>query len=127
VFPYKYWNDTDVEGVQKALNAFNAGGYPDSDKGVSYLTSYVGTFAWADIVKRAIDNVGFENLNGEAFMKAFEEMGTVDAMGVFEYDVRNGSRAPHKAQIRQVQVKPDGIEFVVVQDFFELPDTRPSQ
>ena len=126
VFPYKYWNDTDVEGVQKALKAFNDGGYPDSDKGVSYLTSYVGTFAWADIVKRAIDNVGFENLNGEAFMKAFEEMGTVDAMGVFEYDVRNGSRAPHKAQIRQVQVKPDGIEFVVVQDFFELPDTRPS-
>jgi branched-chain amino acid transport system substrate-binding protein len=125
VFPYYYWNDTDVPGVQEATKAFEAGGYPETDKGVSYLTSYAGTFAWADILEKAIDDVGFENLNGEAFMKAFEEMGTVSAMGVFEYDVRDGSRAPHKAQIRQVQQVGDKLEFVVVQDFFELPDTRP--
>lgn len=126
VFPYEYWNDTDVPGVQQALAAFEAGGYPETDKGVSYLTSYAGTYAWADIVKHAIDTVGFENLDGEAFMNAFLDLGTVSALGVFEYDVRNGSRAPHKAQIRQIQMVDDKLEFVVVQDFFELPDTRPT-
>ena len=35
-------------------------------------------------------------------------------------------RAPNMAQIRQVQFGDDGTaEFVVVEDFFELPDTRP--
>jgi branched-chain amino acid transport system substrate-binding protein len=126
VFPYEYWNDTDVPGVQKALKAFEAGGYPETDKGVSYLTSYAGTFAWADIVKHAIDMFGYENLNGEAFMKAFQDLGTVDALGVFEYDVRGESRAPHKAQIRHVEMVDGKIQFVVVKDFFELPDTKPA-
>jgi len=126
VFPYRYWNDTDVPGVQQALAAFEAGGYPETDKGVSYLTSYAGTYAWADIVKHAIDTVGYDDLDGEAFMNAFIDLGTVSAQGVFEYDVRDGSRAPHKAQIRQVQMVGDNLEFVVVQDFFELPDTRPT-
>ena len=70
VTPYLYWNDTDNPGVQRALAAFEAGGYPQADKGVSYLMSYEGTFTWAEIVEHAIDMVGFENLNGEAFMDA---------------------------------------------------------
>ena len=36
-------------------------------------------------------------------------------------------RAPNMAQIRQVQFNEDGTyEFVVIEDFFELPDTRPA-
>jgi branched-chain amino acid transport system substrate-binding protein len=125
VFPWLWWNDTEVEGVQKALAAFEAGGYPESDKGVSYLFTYAGMYAWAEIVEKAIDDVGFENLNGEAFMNAFLEMGTVSALGVFEYDVRGETRSPRKAQIRQAQLVDGKIDFIVVEDFFELPDTKP--
>ena len=125
VFPYRWWTDTDVEGVQKATAAFEAGGYPDSDKGVSYLTSYAGTFAWAEIVEHAIDMVGYENLDGEAFFDAFKDLGTVSSLGVWTYDVREGTRAPREAQIRQAQLVDGKVDFVVVQDFFELPDTRP--
>lgn len=125
VFPYNWWNDTDVPGVQQALAAFEAGGYPETDKGVSYLTSYAGTFAWAEIAERAIDNVGFENLDGDAFFDAFKEMGTVTALGVFTYDVRDQTRAPRESQIRRTQLVDGEIQFVVVRDFFELPDTRP--
>jgi basic membrane lipoprotein Med (substrate-binding protein (PBP1-ABC) superfamily) len=125
VFPYRWWNDTDVPGVQQALAAFERGDYPDVDKGVSYLTSYAGTFAWAEVIKHAINMVGYENLDGEAFFDAFKDMGTVSAMGVWEYDVREGTRAPRQAQIRQVQLVDGQLEFVMIQDFFELPDTRP--
>lgn len=125
VFPYHYWNDPDIEGVQRALEAFEAGGYPETDKGVSYLTSYAGTFAWAEIIEHAINLYGYENLSGETFMQAFQDLGTVSALGVWEYDVRGESRAPHQAQIRQVQMVDGNIEFVVVQDWFELPDTKP--
>jgi branched-chain amino acid transport system substrate-binding protein len=126
VFPYNWWNDTDIPGVQQASEAFVAGGYPDVDKGVSYLTSYGGTFAWATILEHAIDMVGFENLNGDAFFDAFKDLGTVSALGVFEYDVRDGTRAPRVSQIRQVQLVDGALQFVIVKDFFELPDTRPS-
>ncbi len=126
VFPYWWWNDTDVEGVQKALAAFEAGGYPETDKGVSYLTAYAGMWGFKTIVEKAIDTVGYENLDGDAFFDAFKELGTVDNLGIWSYDVRNGSRAPHEAQIRQVQLVDGKVQFVVVKDFFELPDLRPS-
>jgi len=123
--PYLWWNDTDVPGVEQALAAFEAGGYPDSDKGVSYLLSYGGMYAWATIAEAAIDAVGFENLDGEAFFDAFLELGTVSALGLFTYDVRDGTRAPRVSQIRQAVFDGTAIEFVVVKDFFELPDMRP--
>lgn len=128
VFPMRWWNDTDLPGIQQATAAFEAGGYPESDKAVSYLLSYGGVFGWADVVEATIDRVGYENLNGETFFDTMKEMGTVDNLGIFTFDVRDGSRAPHEAQIRQAQLNDEGtIEFVVAQDFFELPDTRPSE
>jgi len=127
VFPYLWWNDTEEPGVQQALEAFEAGGYPASDKGVSYLTSYGGTFAWAEIMEHAINMVGYENLNGDAFFDAMKDLGTVSALGIFTYDVRGETRAPRESQSRQVQLVDGALQFVVVKDFFELPDTKPSE
>ena len=127
VFPYNWWNDTELEGVQQALTAFEAGDYPDSEKAVGYLLSYGSVFALRDILTQAINTVGFENLDGVAFFDAMKELGLVSAAGLYEFDVRDGNRAPRQAQIRQAQLQEDGsIEFVVIEDFFELPDTRPS-
>jgi branched-chain amino acid transport system substrate-binding protein len=125
VFPHSWWNDTDIPGVQQALASFKAGDYPESEKGVSYLSNYASVFAWATIVEHAINRVGYENLSGDAFFDALKDLGTVSALGVFEYDVRNGTRAPRVSQIRQIQRVDDALEFVIVKDFFELPDTRP--
>lgn len=125
VFPYLWWNDTDEPGVQRALEAFENGGYPETDKGVGYLLSYGSMFALADVLELAIDNVGFSNLDGDAFFDAMKEMGTVDAGGLFELDVRGERRTPREAQIRQMQWNGESIDFVVVEDFFELPDMRP--
>jgi len=125
VFPWNWYTDTDIPGVQQVNAAFEAGGYPDSDKGVSYITSYAGVYAWADIIKHAISMYGADNLNNETFFEAFQDMGTVSALGVFTFDVRGENRSPREAQIRQTQMVGDKIDFVVIQDFFELPDTRP--
>ena len=54
-----------------------------------------------------------------------KEMGTVSALGIFHYDVRGETRAPRESQIRQAQLVDGEIQFVVVKDFFELPDMRP--
>jgi branched-chain amino acid transport system substrate-binding protein len=126
VFPSLYWNDEEAEGVQSALASFEAGGYPETDKGVSYLLSYGTIFALRDIILHAIETVGFENLSGATFFDAMKEMGTISASGLFNLNVEGQDRAPREAQIRQAQFVDGTIEFVVVEDFFELPDTRPA-
>ncbi len=125
VFPYLWWNDTDVPGVQQVLAAFEAGGYPDIDKGINYILSFAGMYAWAEIVEATIDAVGYENMDGAAFFDTFQDLGTVSALGLFTYDVRGETRAPRVAQIRQAVFDGTNINFVVVKDFFELPDMRP--
>lgn len=126
-FPFRWWNDTDDPGIQQVTEAFERRGYPETDKQVGYLISYGAIFALADVVEHAIDQVGFENLNGEAFLNAMQEMGTVSGPGSpFLIDVQGSNRAPNMAQIFQAQATAEGtIEFVVVEDFFELPDMRP--
>jgi len=81
--------------------------------------------SWADIIRHAVNEYGYENLDGEHFMMAFQDLGQVSALGVFTYDVVGENRSPRESQIRQVQMVDGKIDFVVVQDFFELPDTRP--
>ena len=127
VFPYLWWTDTDSPGVQRALETFKSKGYPDSDKAFTYLLSYSAMFGLADVLTVALNNVGFDGLNGTEYLKAMQQMGTVSAAGVFEMNVEGSNRAPNKAQIRRAQVMADGsVDFVVVQDFVTLPDMRPA-
>ena len=126
VFPYLWWTDTDAPGVQRALVTFTAKGYPEAEKAFTYLLMYSAMFGFADVLTVALNNVGFDGLSGAEFLKAMQEMGTVSAAGVFEMNVEGSNRAPNLAQIRQAQIMADGsVDFVVVQDFTTLPDTRP--
>ena len=126
VMPSYWWNDTDNAGVQMATEDFEAAGLPDAKKDVGYLLSYGQMFGVANILRHAMNMVGFEDLTGEAVFEAMQDMGTIDAGGMATMNAKGEDRAPREAQIRQAQVNDDGgIEFVVVEDFFELPDTRP--
>jgi len=126
VFPSNWWNDTELPGVQAALANFEAKDYPETDKAVGYLLSFGAVYGLRDILTHAINTVGFENLDGVAFFDAMKDMGLVSAYGLYTMDVRDQNRAPNMSQIRQAQLNEEGqIEFVIVEDFFELPDTRP--
>ncbi|MBW7881766.1 MAG: ABC transporter substrate-binding protein [Caldilineaceae bacterium] len=125
VVPSYWWTDTEVAGVQKALAAFEAGGYPETEKAVGYLLSYGSLFAIRDILQHAINTSGYENLSGESFMAAMQDLGLVSAGGLYALDVRGENRAPAVATIRRVATVDGKLTYVTVQDFFELPDTRP--
>lgn len=126
VLPLKWWNDTEDPAIQRARDAFGAGGHPESDQGVSYLISYGEMFAVAEILQHAINQYGFENLDGPSFFAAMQDLGTISAAGIYQLDVRGENRAPDQAHIRQAQLVDGTVQFVPVSDFFELPDTRPA-
>ncbi len=126
IVPNYWWNDTDNAGIQMALEDFEAAGLPDAKKDIGYLLSYGQMFGVANILRHAMNTVGFEGLTGEAVFEAMQDMGTIDVGGMATWNAAGEDRSPREAQIRQAQLNDDGaIEFVVVEDFFELPDTRP--
>ncbi len=77
-------------------------------------------------MEHAINRDGFESLSGETIMAAGNDIGIVDARGLFEFDLRGENRAPAKAHMRQWILNPQGdIIDVPLTSFFDLPDTRP--
>ena len=125
VVPNYWWNDTDNPGIQMALEDFEAAGLPEAKKDIGYLLSYGQMFGVANILRHAMNTVGFEGLTGEAVFNAMQDMGTIDVGSMATWEAGGEDRSPRMAQIRQAQLNGDAIEFVVIEDFFELPDTRP--
>jgi hypothetical protein len=70
---------------------------------------------------------GYENLDGDTFFQAFQDLGTVSALGIFEYDVRGETRSPRQSQIFQAQFDGTSVQFVRIQEWTELPDTTPAE
>jgi len=126
VFPFRWYTDTDLEAVQLASAAFDAGGYPETERATTYLTTWSQFLAMRDVLVNTVNEVGLDGLDGAAVMATMQGMGIVDGGGVSKYDVRGENRAPNLAQIRQMQWDGEQINFEVVEDFFELPDTRPA-
>lgn len=126
VMPNYWWNDTDQPGIQRALEDFEASELPETKKDIAYLLAYGEMLAIGNTLQQALNNVGLEGLSGAEFFNAMQELGTIDAGGIYSFNANGEDRAPREAQIRQAQLTEDGaIEFVVVEDFFELPDLRP--
>ncbi len=125
-FPYLWWTDTDNPGIQYAEQLFQANERPPSDHNVGYLLLVAGMDLAKAALEKAIDTVGYENLDGEAVHDAIIAISPYDSLqGVVRADYRNGRRAPGVSQIRQVQGGPTG--FTVIQDWTDMPDLRPKQ
>jgi branched-chain amino acid transport system substrate-binding protein len=128
VVPYRWWSDTEAPGVRQLSAAFEAGDSPAVDRGAAYLLGHGALFALRDVLVHAVNRAGLENLSGQALFDALEDLGLVNAAGLYQLDFRDGYRAPRLAQIRQAQLTGEGsITFVPVGEFFELPDTRPER
>jgi ABC-type branched-subunit amino acid transport system substrate-binding protein len=126
VFPYYWYSDEEIPGVQLANEAFEASGYPETERAVTYLLTW-GTFlAIRDVLTVAANEAGSAAaVTGEGVLAAMQEMGIVEGGGILALDVRDENRSPRSSQIRQWQWDGSKMNYVVVQDFFELPDTRP--
>jgi branched-chain amino acid transport system substrate-binding protein len=125
-FPYLWWTDTDNPGVQYAQQLFEANERSAGEHNVGYLLLIAGVDMAVKAMQHAIDTVGYENLTGEAVHDALVELSPFEALdGVLRVDYSGGSRSPHMSQIRMIQGGPDA--FVVLQDWAETPDLRPTE
>lgn len=128
IFPHLTWTDTDNEGIQQAIDTFDAQGYADSDRSNTYLLTYSNFYNVAEVIRRVVNENGLEGLTGANYLAALTDPDhcTDDVLGYFPQNFCDGNRSGREAQIRQATWTGDAIEYVVVEDFFELPDTRPA-
>ena len=125
-FPYLWWTDMDNSGVQYAQQLFEANERQMAEHNVGYLLLVASVDLAVDAIKLAIDTVGYENLTGEAVHDAMMALGPHEPLdGVLRVDYSGDSRSPHKSQIRMIQGGPDA--FVVIQDWAEMADLRPTE
>jgi len=125
-FPYLWWSDVDNPGIQYAGQVFAANNRQPQERAVGYLLTFGGVDLAVQAIELAIDTVGFDNLTGDAVYDALIALGEVEVLGgVMRADFSDGVRAPQVSQIRQIRGGPGS--FVVLQDWTEMPDLRPSR
>lgn len=123
-FPYLWWNDADHPGIQYASSLLEDNNRPAGARNVGYLLLVAGVDLAVQAIEAAIDEVGFDNLTGEAIYNALTTMGPIEPLdGLVRVDYSDGIRAPRYAQLRQIQGGPDA--FNVLLDWTEMPDLRP--
>lgn len=127
VVPYAWWDDEGNEGTEIADALFEAGEYPANERGSSYLNTLDAIIMIDRVLETTLNEHGPEGLTGANVKATMESMGQLTGAGVLHIDAADGSRASHRAQIRQWQWNGESMDYVVVQDWFELPDTRPAQ
>jgi branched-chain amino acid transport system substrate-binding protein len=77
-----HWVDTDIQLVQK-IHELNAGWYPEVEwQPGDYVRAFADFLTVAEALERAIDKVGYQNLNGEAMKDAMETIRDFDPMGL---------------------------------------------
>jgi len=116
------WVETDVEGVKLATEWFNAKNREPAEKTLGYLGLWALTYTINHCMEKAVDEVGWEKLDGAAMrdqvikLKNFSPLG-----GLMEFTYTADKPEPTKGRLYQVR---DG-KLYPITDRFTLPNLQP--
>ena len=123
LMPYLWW-DEDHPGIEIIKEQFEKNQRPPQERNIAYLASFAIVDAARQVLERAIDDVGFDNLDGQAVYNAITTMGEIQALdGVLRLEYDETRRAPNRARVAVTQ----GGKFVPVTDWLVTPDLRPQK
>ncbi len=139
--PYLWWDELDNLGVQVVSNSWAvnrylpAGDDPDAQRSalatrnIAYLLSFPTLDLYIELMVRAVNEVGYENLTGEAVYNILTNDFEYSAMGGIlnvAYDAE--TRAVASSRIGQIQFiqSGDGVLPTVapLNDFMAVPDLK---
>lgn len=121
LLPYVWW-DEDHPGIRIVQEQFTKNNRPAAEHNVAYLIAFAVVDVARQAIEQAIDNVGFDALDGKAVYDAITTMGPIEALGgVLRLDYTGGRRAPNQARIAVIK----GGKFVPLTDWLTAPDLRP--
>lgn len=139
--PYLWWDELDNLGVQVVSNSWAvnrylpAGDDPDAQRAalgtrnIAYLLSFPTMDLYIELLIRAINNVGYENLNGQAVYEVLTNDFEYSAMdGILNVGYDETNRAVANSRIGQIQFveSGDGVlpTIAPLNDFMSVPDLK---
>lgn len=126
LLPYVWWDETDHSGIQLVTQEWLANERPIETRNIAYLMAWGVMEAYIEVVKMAVADVGYENVDGAAIYTAFQKLDYEALDGVFKWKFDAETRAPSMTRIGRVQFTAEGKPyFEPLSDWMECPDLRP--
>jgi ABC-type branched-subunit amino acid transport system substrate-binding protein len=138
--PYLWWDQLDNPGVQIINNSWvqNRLSKATTDeerasaflvRNIAYLASFAVIDTWIEAMTRAINEVGYDNLSGEAVYNVFDNDFEYEALqGVLTIAFDANTRSQRQAYIGQIQfVERDGQvqpTIAPITELLPMPDLR---
>ncbi|NDJ85163.1 MAG: ABC transporter substrate-binding protein [Chloroflexi bacterium] len=139
--PYLWWDELDNRGIQVisnqwAVNHFIPAGDDEEAqrnalaiRNIAYLLSFPVIDAYIELMTQAINEVGYDNLDGQAIYSILNGGFDYNAMdGVLRFRYDENTRAITNGRIGQIQFLEveGGVQPTVapLNDFLDLPDLR---
>jgi len=122
--PYQWWNETDQPGVKILNEQFVANERPAAYQNLAYLMAWGMVDMARASIEKAIDDVGFKNLDGEAVYNAIQTVGKVDALeGLMTFEYGPKTRATNRMRIAKIE----GGQIVPLSDWLTTPNLLPEE
>ena len=122
--PIASYKEKNLPGMKAVLESFDKhGGLAPKEAGVVVPLSWAVILTLREVVDRAVDKVGWENLDGEAVKNQLENLRDFTAGGLVRYDFSPTKHTPGKTVIMQIkngQLDP-------ITGWRECPDLRPAK
>ena len=118
--PYPWFSETEVPGIKLMIdNMMKYHGEVRRDG--EYFFGWVSAAIICEAMRRAIENVGYENLDGRAIKEALDGMKDFDVYGLASITYKPGD---HRGATRMAVYEVRGGEIVRVSDWQEAPSGR---
>jgi branched-chain amino acid transport system substrate-binding protein len=118
--PYPWFDETEVPGIKLIIdNMMKYHGEVRKDG--EYFLGWVGAAVICEAISRAIENVGYENLDGRAIKEALDGMKDFDVYGLASITYKPDD---HRGVTKMAVYEVRGGEIVRVSDWREAPSGR---
>jgi ABC-type branched-subunit amino acid transport system substrate-binding protein len=117
-------NETEVLGIELMINnmmKYYGAVKAEAQVGESYTTSWAAAAVICEAITRAIENVGYENLDGPAIKEALDGMKDFDVYGLGSITYKPDD---HRGITRMAVCEVRGGEIVRASDWREAPSAR---
>ncbi|MEW6232463.1 MAG: ABC transporter substrate-binding protein [Chloroflexota bacterium] len=115
---YASWSEADNPGIKLLGEQFEKNKRKPEEKALAYICVWSGVFTLAEAIGKAVDEVGFDKLDGAAVKKAMEALKDYSPQGLTYYTFSPAKHSPAKARMLQVK----GGTLVPISDWRVIPN-----
>ncbi|MDY7032588.1 MAG: ABC transporter substrate-binding protein [Thermodesulfobacteriota bacterium] len=123
MLPFESWDDSEHPGIKLVDEWFKKKGRKPSERVLGYLLAWGNIITIVECTRRAVDEGGWDNLDGPAVKAQFEKLRDFKALDLAYFDYTPKRRTPTKVKMYRIK----GGKILPITDWRVCPDLRPAK